>query len=346
MRWGEGLVVAGGAFALALGAAQSVAADPLPRARLELETPGDAELCPGAQTLRDLVASRLGRDPFDDEAPVRIEVSIARADGGLSARVELRGSEGETLGTRRLSALLDECEDLLGAASVVIALALDPASGIVPPPEQRAATSTSPEEDAHEPPATPVPQREDSELPPLLQSEEAAPAVEPAVDGHERPAVSLGIGPSAVYGHMPEVAPGVTVAARVHRARFVLALEGSAHFSAGSIQVNEAGVRMNDLALAALPCLQVSFASACGVVTAAVVEARRVDGDTGPARTVVPRVGIRVAATWRASAAAGLTVWLQGDASIVQPSLQIGGERGWTAPPIALGFGLSLEIYP
>lgn len=346
MRWGEGLGIAGAALALAFGVAQSARADSLPRARLQLETPEDGGLCPGAQTLRDLVAGRLGRDPFDDEASVRIEVSVTRADGGLSARVELRDADGETLGTRELSASLDECEDLLGAASVAIALALDPASGIVPPPEQEAASATPAENDESELPPASVPQRKDSELPPLFESRDSDSAEEPAAQEHETPTVSLGIGPSAVYGHMPEVAPGVTLAARIRRPRFVFALEGSAHFSAGSMQVNDTGVRMTDLAIAALPCLRVSFASACGAVTTALVEARRTDGDTTPARTVVPRVGVRLAATWRTSAATGLSAWIQGDASIVQPSLQTGDERGWTAPPIALGFGLSLEIYP
>src|SRR5262245_13665586 len=82
-----------------------------PRASIRLSYDRDARAtsCPDERQMRDLVAARLGYDPFTQAAEQSIAISIRREGGGLRADVEIRDRDGQVTGSRRLDSTRSDC---------------------------------------------------------------------------------------------------------------------------------------------------------------------------------------------------------------------------------------------
>ncbi|WP_437753496.1 hypothetical protein [Sorangium sp. So ce1389] len=76
--------------------AHAAPAPPEVMMRLEMTRGPGAEACPDETFLRTEVARRFGADPFQDDAPQVLKVSIAREGPELTAAMTLRDPEGET----------------------------------------------------------------------------------------------------------------------------------------------------------------------------------------------------------------------------------------------------------
>jgi hypothetical protein len=132
-----------------------------------------AERCPDEHEIAERVRSRLGRDPFDDAAPRRIEGSVAHADAEWRLELRVRDPDGALLGERLLASSGDDCSSLADAATLAIVLAIDPnasldesaARTLVAPPPKPALTVPAPR------PCPPIPQP--AKAPPCPRCEKA-----------------------------------------------------------------------------------------------------------------------------------------------------------------------------
>src|SRR5580658_7755914 len=115
-----------------------------PSARLVYSRGPGAESCPDEAALRKAVASRVGYDPFFAWAEKTIVASLLRVDPkGFVARVHLVDGAGVEHGSRELRS--DQtCADLLDAAALAIAIAIDPLLLAPLPQHQEAAPEEAP----------------------------------------------------------------------------------------------------------------------------------------------------------------------------------------------------------
>lgn len=173
-----------------------------------------ADQCPSRAALAGEVSARLGRAPFDDDAPRSIEIRVDRAGHGYETRIHVRDADGTVLGRRALAHDQPDCAILFSATALAVALLIDPdavsrdAQAVArfdvpePPPP-----SAAPER----PPARPQP-------PPALPSAPApaAPAVVDAgVRVRERDEHQAFVLTEAVLalGLLPAAAPGAALSA-------------------------------------------------------------------------------------------------------------------------------------
>ena len=96
--------------------------------------------CDRAEQLRESVAVYLGRDAFEDDAPVIIRVRLRRAAGSstLIADVSKTDADGQIAGVRSVSGG-DTCETLDEALTLVVALLIDAGSSEQTPQTQATA---------------------------------------------------------------------------------------------------------------------------------------------------------------------------------------------------------------
>ena len=175
-------------LAIFLGAASALAADPPPLITARLDYAA-AQGCPPASMLRGEFARRLGHDPFVEDAPLRVVVTIEREHGALIGSLKLYDSEGRLLWTRPTHPRTD-CQAIVREMAGALAVRLDPLvyPDLSPPPPKPAPEPPPPPKPAPEPPP-----------PPKLIPEPPRP--EPAAPTSWRAVV--GIGPQIVIGAEP-----------------------------------------------------------------------------------------------------------------------------------------------
>jgi hypothetical protein len=97
-----------------------------PTARLQYEVRPELSRCPDARWVRSAVASRLGRDPFAEDAKTLVRARIEPTPGpGLTALIEVERADGTT-GRRTLESPLGDCLELASAVELAITLAIEP----------------------------------------------------------------------------------------------------------------------------------------------------------------------------------------------------------------------------
>jgi hypothetical protein len=150
--------------------------------RVDLVRGDGAETCGDGASLRRELLRRLGAHAFEGEVAQVIEVLLLRDNGRWVARVRLRDDQGSLIGARDLSSEAPTCGPLGAALSLTLALLIDP--------------------DAPPPPATP---REVALVCP------PPPAPHPTPRTPRRPVVQVSAEATAVWGVVPDVAPGVAL---------------------------------------------------------------------------------------------------------------------------------------
>ena len=176
-------------------------------AAFALAWPGDPKTrCIDESALRAGVERKLGRAPFVDEAQadIVIEGQESPLEGGRwRARITQRDRDGVLVAEREIKA--KDCANLLRAATVVIALVIEPSrdqevpaerTAPVPAPRPRLPSSARPL-----PAATPTP----------------APRARSSSEPRSAFALRLGVGASATGGLLPSVSGSVLAVARIGR---------------------------------------------------------------------------------------------------------------------------------
>lgn len=109
-------------FALLLATARSHAAPDGPVVRFALETSADDRVCVSEGAVRAAVTTRLGRDPFRNDASDLLRVTLDPE----AARIERVAASGDARGERSLELHTDDCGELLDTLALSIAIAIDP----------------------------------------------------------------------------------------------------------------------------------------------------------------------------------------------------------------------------
>jgi hypothetical protein len=134
------------------------------RAVLEMTRGAGASECPDERGLSDLVAARLGYEPFVLDAPLRVAVHFARDAGkALRAEVVLFDAGGAQKGERILTSVRSDCEELASTTALTISIMLDPRAGMAPrplPPEPPTPPKDPPLDEAPKPPSPAPPKVE------------------------------------------------------------------------------------------------------------------------------------------------------------------------------------------
>ncbi|MES1186584.1 MAG: hypothetical protein ABUL60_22415 [Myxococcales bacterium] len=161
-----------------------------------------AESCPGAERIAAGVRSRLGRDPFADDAPRNIEGSVTRDGQIWHAHLSVIGPDGAVLGSRDLQSDEVDCTTLADAVTLAVALVIDPRAAFAPlaaepaPPVAPRPAPASPALPAPAPVVLPAGPR------PALAAPRSAPAASavPALSLSMRGLLALGLLPRAAFG--------------------------------------------------------------------------------------------------------------------------------------------------
>lgn len=308
------------ALAPALALAQERA-----EARLSYEVEPDLA-CPEEPAFRDLVAARLGYDPFKPDAARVIETRIARQGMRLTGRVRVVDERGRAIGSRELRAAEGECDELASSIAIAVSILLDPFSaGGAPPP-------TPPPAPRAEPPAAPPP----TPPPPCPEPE---PRRDPA-------RVWVGGELGASIGLTPGIAVGPGVAAGIAWSRLSLGIHGRADFTPLPAETDGGDAHVAIFGAGPRACARVELAIGCLGARAGILQGRGVDlaverTDTG--RFVAADV----------SAGIGIPAWSQTlvvvladlQAPLSRTSLEIDGQTAWTAPPVAFGLRIGLHAF-
>jgi hypothetical protein len=298
--------------------------------RLTYATPDDAR-CPDEASFRNLVAARLGHDPFVATGPDAVRVAVARDRGRLHGRVEVTRSGQAPSSARELSGEADKCEALAAALATTLAIALDPmrAPAPVPPPAPPPAAST-------------VVIVEQAPAPPPEPPRPNAPAASPTpivVFGVAGGVASVAAAPSFTLGG--EIGLGVRVRA------FSILAAGRAEATPGPVRV-DSGDRLQAAILSGslAPCAHLGGWSGCAFARVGAFQGYAPDVvSPSLGTTVFASVGARVGYSLVLSRALALRPTLEGALPIVRTSLVIDKSVVWTAPPASAGAGLALLVY-
>jgi hypothetical protein len=335
-------------------------AGPLVTARLEYQVDTTVSGCPDARGLRAAVSSLLGRDPFRDQAPLRVRCDVDGSGGKLRAMITVTDQRLGSHTRRRLAADHISCAELVGAAALTIAIAIDPMSDR-PLPSRRPAMghrlprrpprARSPAGVAPEPgeagPRPPQPTGSPSSSAAASRTPAIAPVPPPPVArapsashlvGASRPEaflLALGAGLDVVANLQPGPATGIHAVVRVQRGSLGLGLEAQVNapsqtrYRGGSVSG-----RLLGGVLAA--CRHRQQAYACGIVAAGSLSGAG-EGFSDARRGLTPFAALGMRLGWQQPIGSGWSAVLEGNglAPLVRTTLWIDRTPAWITPRIA-----------
>ena len=267
LRFGLAFCVA---FACASAArAQEAPADTQPRKpwgpRLEFRTvPG----CPGEEHFRNKVAIFFqGSDPFDEDAPDTVRVSLAKVRGGFRGVVQKVPAKGDPWPEEAFTGRT--CEEVFNDVALTASLRV-PDLPKEPPP-------------APSPPPPPPPDPVPSQPPPVapVPTEPPPPPPQPKPTPSMDLAVSLSAAVLMSAGYSADVAPGIQISAGVRHSWFSIDLEVRGIFPSRALMrqpvdfTKPSTPQQFDLSQATgllVPCVHfATYFTGCGVAQAGVM---------------------------------------------------------------------------
>lgn len=287
-----------------------------------------AGACPDDDALRTAIATRLGYTPFDPAAEMRVRVSIAAADGGLAARIDVERPDRPP-GTRELTSTDPDCHELADALVLAVALAIDPAALA-----ERAEPAN--EEPTEETTAAPAP---------ATAPAPAGPSTAPAA---VRPSAPLRVAGSAggtlAIGALPAPALGLVLAFDLGWPAFRVGL-GARAYPGASTDVEGGSVDAALYAVELVPCARVAIAYGCGVLSIGVVAG----GASGLAETrsttsAYAAAGVRAGVEIPLGARIALRVELDALAQLARTTLLVDDREAWSMPSVAISAAALLVI--
>jgi hypothetical protein len=281
-------------------------------ARLAYTRGAGAGACPDEAALREAIAQKVGRDPFDGEDAL-VDVHIEKRADALAADVEV--SEGGIVrGRRALSSTSSSCDELVSALVVTISIALDPARFGVPPRRTAPPPTASPAD---------RPFFEDALSAPPAASEEK-----------KGPTWDVGAGAGVALGVAPTTAGALFLSFGAHWERVSLDVEGRAHLPASEPALGGSVSASSSLA-AIVPCFRVGPLALCAVGAVGVVRGEG-KGVAVPSTdsSFAAAAGARFAAELLLLPTLGLRAGIDGMATIHGTRLTLDGKEAWSTPPL------------
>ncbi len=283
---------------------------PASGAAVSLRYGAPAELhCPDESALRQLVAARLGTDPFVAEAAAIVTVKV-QPGAPVQAEVSL---ENPGTPTRRKTLTGGDCTELMQSVAVTVALVVDPVLKRVEPEPAPAGVEVKPA------PAPPAP---------------------------EAPALQWGIsvGASANIGLSTGLQPTLRLEGRVRAPLWSLGLEGRFAWPVTG-RLAQGALTTSAVLGAVVPCLHWKWLAGCGDFSAG---ALRLEGQalaTARAASVFhASVGLRVVFTVPLGERFAVGAMAEGQVPLTRATALVGSERVWTVPPAGAGLGLWFSL--
>jgi hypothetical protein len=320
------------ATALFAGVAWTPPARATPSARLVYSRGAGTDECPDETALRRAVALRVGYDPFFSWADKTIVASVLRAQPrGFVVRVHLVDREGIEHGTRELGTD-GKCADLLDAAALAIAIAIDPLL-LAPAPKPTAEPAPAPEA-APEPVVTaagaPAPQRvETSRTSPRVGFTASAGAV-----------VSLAVAPSP--------ATGLSIGGEARWRQVSLAVEARVDAPASHTFSGPSGLGLDTVSLSSwlvtatvAPCVHARALIGCALGQIGSLQAST-GSSTGSAPWLA--AGARVGTAVPLGGGGALRLRADLLANLDRAEIWIDGAMAWKARPLCASYGLDVVV--
>jgi hypothetical protein len=291
--------------------------------------------CPDEASFRNLVAARLGYDPFTTQALDRVDIEIVRSASQLRGRASVQRAGTKGGGDREIVGRHDECEALAAALATTVAIALDPVRAMGP-------TLAPPVLPPPPPVATPT---EPSAPPPPVVVRDTRPALPPSVRkesirlfGSAAGVASVGAAPSITLGG--EVGFGLGVRA------FSLELTGRAEAMPGAAQVPSGDrIEVTILSTALVPCSHFGGVAVCAFGRVGTFQGYATDVATPSLHTsVFASAGARSGYTLALSSVFALQGEIEVGFPLVRTALAIDGASVWTAPPVIGGVSLGAVV--
>jgi len=308
-----------------------------PTSKLVYSRSVDADSCPDEQALRRAVAARVGYDPFFAYATRTIVASLTRRGQAFVATVDLVDEGGVSHGARELRSE-GECRELLDAAALAIAIAIDPQSLTRP-------AAAAPAQD--EPPApAPPPAVVVTPPQPAADAPATAPPAPPS-EGSEPPwSFDASAGLAGSVGFAPGPSAGLALGADARWRWLSLGLEGRVDAPA-STSGSAGGTVSSWLVLGAVvPCAHLGSFFGCALVQA---------GSAQTSGSGVPDARSQALPWLAAGGRLGVHLHMTDDtllrlhadvvANLDPMTLQLYGGNVWPAPPVAASLGADVVLH-
>jgi hypothetical protein len=304
-----------------------------PTGRLVYSRARGAESCPDEATLRRAVAARVGYDPFFPWAQRTVVANVERHRREFVATVSLVDEQGVAHGGRQLRTSGD-CAELLDAAALAIAIAIDPEiltkppSASLPEPPPQASSVSVPA-----PPPAPAPPEVGAETP-----------AEPAPKGCSG-TFEASLGALASMGAAPDIAAGLSAGAALRWCDVSVGLEAQANAPATRSAQGGGDVSSLSVVAALTPCVYFGSLLGCALVQGG---ALRAESDGVPDRktkwTDAVAVGARAAVLVPASDSLFVRVRSDWLANLDPIRLELRGNQVWTAPQVESSLGVDMLV--
>ncbi len=299
--------------------------------------------CADSQAFRDIVAGRLGYDPFRVDADHVIVVSLRQRSHSLIGQVRSGPAE------RTLRAAPGECARLMHSLGVVVALMLDPFASPSTPEEQADTEGADAPEDFDRS-AGSNPESNGVSDPPAPNPVSDPPEPEsPTQEAPQTDSTTLqwffGLGGGFSLGRTPgNIAPGVSALVGIGIDDWRIYLEGSGEFVPGTTLLDSNDRVQASAASARLSGCRgfISLLEACVGVRAGALHVRGLDLAESSTRTAFMwSVDLGLGLMWRYRA---FFLRMLGEVAVAvtRPTLSIEGTEVWSASPIAGGAQLQI----
>jgi len=278
--------------------------------------------CPDESGFRQLIAARLGRDPFSPEARSVVTVRVSGA-GPYQAELVLETPGAEA---RRKTLTGADCAELVQSTAVAVALAVDP---LLRRPEPPVPKST---------PVDPAPSSAWPDPPPRVPT----PAAPERSSGSLQWSVSAGAGVELGASVVPQ--PDLRLELRAGHGLVSVGLEG--HFGVPVTGALTHGtLTTSRLMGAVVPCLEWKWFAGCADLSLGTLrlEAQQVAG-ARVASVFFASVGVRARVMVPIGSVFAVGPRLDGFVPLTRASALVGTERVWTVSPVAAGLGLDVRF--
>lgn len=326
------------AFATGLASSTAAAAD---RQALTLDYRSPSDLaCPDESSFRNLVAARLGYDPFVAQAGDAVKVELTKDRGRLHGRAEIRRKDArDQPPARELDGEPSKCEALTAALATSLAIALDPVRALAPtPPPPPPPATRDPEPPP--PPTTPTTPPPATFAPPPVSPDRPPPAPP------RGPTLDVGAAFVTSFGETPSVALGATVGATLHRRPFAIQANFRATSTVGAVTV-DSGDRVSAAVIGGelAPCVELRPFAFCTFLRVSAYRGHAPDVvEPTTVTTAAAFTGLRIAVSIPLGSIVSLQPMLEGDVALVRTSLLVDRSAVWTAPPVAMTAGVGLNF--
>ncbi|MCC7537745.1 MAG: hypothetical protein IT379_16095 [Deltaproteobacteria bacterium] len=315
------------------------------RATLAYDRRAGASRCPDDVTLRELVAARLGYEPFVAEAGLAVSVVMDGEGGQLRAQIEVHDAPSSRRGRRSLASTDSTCRELVESVALAIALAIDP----------RATTASRPSAVTPAPPPTspvepvrsaPAPVVSTPARPRGTRDSASRSARRPNADGDATPlAVHVGAGGLVALGTEPDVTVGALVLVGLVGARLSAWLEGRTDLASSRVARDGSGVEASLTAASLFGCYRLGPVELCGLGSLGVLSGRgrgiavpRDDTSLHAALGTRAMVSVRVVGPLELRAFADLAF------PLTPTTLRIDTQERWSTPVLAGAIGASAAM--